>query len=243
MRRFIHLLSLCLIAFAVAQIFILQAYAVHASHPAHSLHPQSHRVHTVHTAHALKLQSMAFYYKLDAETRFLDLKTQWQGAHRGEIPMDKAKEFALQAYHASTMDTPFNAWRYQGGPAPLVFSAKAHIYGTGQKALLHVPFLVTVRAKVGDLRVITDLQLTDYQNLQATAQWITLYQQTIRVPAIAVGEDLLLPLMEFQMLDFYQKHPNQFPTQVEVRVSSPALGTVAKCIPLTPDHFVVPVLY
>lgn len=191
----------------------------------------------------LKVQSLDFYYKLDADARFIELKTQWQGEHRGEITPDKARELALQADHDSDMDTPFNQWRYHGGPAPQVFTAKAHVYGTGTKALLNVPFLVTVRAKTGNLRVITALQLTDYQTLQSTARWLMLSQRQIRVPAIAAGEDLLLPLMEFQLLDFLQKHPNQFPVALEVKLSSPMLGTITKHITISPDHFVVPVYY
>jgi len=191
----------------------------------------------------LKVQSIDLYYKLDAEARYIDLKNQWQSDHRGEIPIEKARELALEADHESDMDTPFTQWRNQGGPAPLVFSAKAHIYGTGQQALLNVPFTVTIRAKTGNLRVITDLQLTDFQTLRSTAHWLTISQRTIRVPAVAIGEDLLLPLMEFQMLDFQKRHPNQFPVALEVKVSSPALGTVTRTLPLLPDHFVVPVIY
>lgn len=193
---------------------------------------------------ALKVQSLDFYYKLDEAARYLELKNQWQSEHRGEIPIAKAKALAQEANLTSDMDTPFAYWRYHGGPSPLTFRAKAHIYSSGeQKAFLNAPFLVTVRVKVGNLRVIPDLQLTDYTTLQTSAHWETLSQCTIRVPAIAAGEDLLLPLMEFQLMDFLEKHPNQFPIRVEVRLSNPHLGVVTKSIPLTPDHFVVPVVY
>jgi hypothetical protein len=141
------------------------------------------------------------------------------------------------------METPFKQWRYHGGPAPHVFTAKAHLYSTGGQGLLNVPFTITVRAKTGNLRVITDLQLTDYETLQSSARWLTVSKRTVRVPAIAVGEDLLLPLMEFQLLDFTRKHPTQFPILIEVQVSSPLLGTVTRTMPLNPDHFVMPVLY
>lgn len=191
----------------------------------------------------LKIQSMDFYYKQDAEVRYLELKTQWQGENRGEIPIDKANELAVAANRESDMETPFKQWRYHGGPAPLVFSAKAHVYSTGGQGLLNVPFTIAVRAKTGNLRVIGDLQLTDYQTLQSSARWLTVSRHTVNVPAIAVGEDLLLPLMDFQMLDFLRKHPNQFPVLIEVKLSSPLLGTVTRTLPLLPDHFVVPVLY
>jgi hypothetical protein len=66
----------------------------------------------------LKMQSLDFYYKLDQAARFLELKTQWQAEHRGEVPLAQAKLFALEADHASDMDTPLTRWRYQGGPSP-----------------------------------------------------------------------------------------------------------------------------
>jgi hypothetical protein len=192
---------------------------------------------------AIQVQSLDFYYKLDEAARFLDLKAQWQGEHRGEISIAKAKELAQAAYRESDLDTPFDRWRYHGGPSPRTFSAKAHLYSLGQKALLNVAFQVTVRAKVGNLRVIPNLQLTDYKTLQTSAHWQIVSQRTIHVPAIASGEDLLLPLMQFQLLDFLERHPNQFPVCLEVRLSNPHLGSVVKSIPLSPDHFVVPVFY
>jgi len=191
----------------------------------------------------LKLQSLEFYYKLEAETRYLDLKTEWRSAHFDEITLCQANELAVKADLASELETPFQQWRYQGGPAPRVFTAKAHIYSTGAQALLNVPFTITVRAKVGELMLIPSIQMTDYKTLEATARWLTISKQTIRVPAIATGEDLLLPLMEFQLLDFEAQHPNQFPIAIEVQIASPFLPTSSKTLTLRPDHFVVPVEY
>ncbi len=189
---------------------------------------------------SLKLQSINFYYRLDEAARFLELKTQWQSEHRGEVPMNAAAVLVQQAHQASDMDTPFSRWRYQGGPAPAILEAKAHLYTTGQKAMLRVPFSVTFRAKVGNWRVDPTLQLTDFEGLNRSAQWQMVSQRTLTVPAIASGEDVLLPLGEFELYRFLQKHPNQFPVALEVRVNNPMLGTITTTLPMIPDHFMTP---
>ena len=194
-------------------------------------------------ARLLKVQSMDFYYRMEQESRYLDLKNQWQSHHRGEITQKKAIEFARQADQASDMETPLTAWQYQGGPAPYIFRAKAHIFSTAPKAMLNVPFTISVRANVGQLGVIPSLQLTDYERLRSSARWVEISKKTVTVPAIAPGEDLLLPLMEFQLLLFLERHPQSFPVTIEVLLSSPQLGSVSKTLPLTPDHFVMPVFY
>jgi hypothetical protein len=109
--------------------------------------------------------------------------------------------------------------------------------------LLTVPVSVTVRAKVGDLRVDPDIQMTDYEYLKESAQWETISQKTLTIPAIAPGEDMLLTLMQFHLLDFLAAHPNRWPVQVEVTLTSPLIGSSRRSISLIPDHFVVPVLY
>lgn len=191
----------------------------------------------------IRVESIDFYYKMDAKARFLDLKNRWQSENRGALAISKASELANEAYNQSNSESVFDQWRYHGGPAPSVFVSKAHIYNSGKTALLNVPVSVTVRAKVGDLRVDPIIQMTDYDYLKETAVWETVSIETITIPAIAPGEDLLLPLMKFRLLDFLASHPNRWPVLVEVRMSSASLGNSRKAISLVPDHFVVPVLY
>jgi hypothetical protein len=191
----------------------------------------------------IKVDNIGFYYKLDEKARYMALKTQWQSEHHGEISTSKASELAMQAYTTSSVESTFDQWRYQGGPDPAVFTGKAHLYNTGQKALLNVPVSVTVRAKVGDLRVNPSIQMTDYDTLKDTSEWELVSQKTVTIPAIAPGEDMLLPLMEFHLLDFLSKHPNRWPLQLEVTMASASMGSSRQTISLIPDHFVVPVSY
>jgi hypothetical protein len=191
----------------------------------------------------IKVDNIGFYYKLDAKARYMDLKTRWQSEHRGELGAAKASELATEADAASSVESPFDKWRYQGGPDPAIFTGKAHIYNAGHKALLNVPVSVTVRAKVGDLRVSPDIQMTDYDYLKDSARWEVLSHKTLTIPAIAPGEDMLLTLTQFHLLDFLTAHPNRWPVQLEVSMSSPFLGSSRQSISLIPDHFVVPVLY
>ena len=191
----------------------------------------------------IQVDSLDFFYKLDEHVRFLDLKTQWQSEHRGELPIAKADELAREAYDLAATESPFAIWRYHGGPAPQIFTGKAHIHNQGHNALLNVPVSVLVRAKVGELRVNPDIQMTDFDYLEDSARWETVSREVVRVPAIAPGEDMLLPVMKFRLLDFLARHPNRWPVQVEVKISAPPMGTAYKTISLVPDHFVVPVLY
>lgn len=191
----------------------------------------------------IKVDSLDFFYKLDEHVRFLDLKTKWQTEHRGELPIGKAGELAREAYDQAATESPFSLWRYQGGPAPQIFTGKAHIHNQGRTALLNLPVSVQVRAKVGELRVSSDIQMTDYEYLEDSARWETVSTESITVPAIAPGEDILLPVMKFRLLEFLAKHPNRWPVQVEMKISSPLMGTTYKTLALIPDHFVIPVLY
>lgn len=196
------------------------------------------------TSHGpVKVDNISFYYKLDEKARFLDLKTQWQSEHRGELPLGKAVEIATEAYNTAATESPFEMWRYHGGPAPNVFTSKAHIYNQSRTALLNVPVTVLVRAKVGELRVNPAIQMTDFEHLEDSAQWETISKETIMVPALAPGEDLLLPVLQFRLLEFLARHPNHWPAQLELKLTSPLIGTAYKSISLVPDHFVVPVLY
>ncbi len=191
----------------------------------------------------LKTASLDFYYKLDEKARYLDLKNQWQSKHRGEFSPRQAVELADEAYKKASVEAPFEKWLYHGAPAPRVFTGKLHLYNSSKQALLDVPLKVTLRAEVGDLRVDSVVQLTDYGHLSKTARWMTLSEQTVSIPAVAPGEDLQVEVMRFRLMEFLAAHPNRWPSQLEVQVSGPQVGTVKKSLSLAPDHFVVPVLY
>lgn len=192
---------------------------------------------------AVKASSLDFYYKTDAKARFLDLKNQWQSKHRGEISLNQADEMAQEAYSQASVETPFSQWLFHGGPDPRVFTGKLHLYNSSTKALLNVPLSVTLRAKVGELRVNPEIQMTDYDHLDDTARWEDVSSKTITIPALAPGEDMLVEVARFRLLDFLARHPNQWPSQVMVQVNAPQMGSTRKIITLVPDHFVVPVLY
>ena len=192
----------------------------------------------------IQADSIGFFYRQDEKTRFLELKNQWQSEHRGEVDMNKAISIAEQAYQASSVDAPLTAWRYHGGPSPWIMTAKVHLFNDGTKAYLNVPLAVTVRARGGDLRVNPALQLTDFSNLEKTARWLPVSgTKTITIPAFAPGEDMLLEVTRFSVLDFLSRHPNRWPTELEVQVSNPQFGAVKQSISLLPDHFVMPSIY
>ncbi len=191
----------------------------------------------------IKVESIGFYYKMDANARYLDLKTQWQATHRGELKLEEAASLAEEAFQKASVESPFDKWLYHGGPSPQVFKSKLHIYNTSKNALLDIPLYVTIRAQVGELRVNPDIQMTDFDHLRATASWQILSEDTVKVAALAPGEDMLVDVMQFKLLDFLKNHPNQWPTRIEVLINSPKLGTSRQSLELIPDHFVVPVLY
>jgi hypothetical protein len=185
-----------------------------------------------------------FYYRLDEKARFIELKNQWQSEHRGELPIERAQIFSEMAYEQSSVDTVLQQWRYQGGPSPWVFSAKAHIFNNGDTAYLNVPVHITYRAKVGELRVNSATQLTDFKHLSQSAQWNSLpgSHQT-SITSIAPGEDMLLDLGRVNLLAFLASHPNQWPAEIEVSISSPRFNTVRHTLQLKPDHFLTPSIY
>ena len=191
----------------------------------------------------LKAESLEFYYKTDENARYLDLKTRWQSETQAELTYLKVSELAEEAYKSATVESPFDQWRYQGGPAPNIFSGKVHLYNTGKQAWLNVPVQVTLRAKVGALRVNPALQTTDYGYLQQTARWETVSTRTVKIPVIAPGEDIQVEVGRFNLPSFLAKRANQWPAEVEFQITAPQVGQLSKSIPLIPDHFVVPVLY
>ena len=193
--------------------------------------------------HALQAQSLDFFYKEDARARFLDLKNNWQSAHRGEIPMSTAAEFATEAHAAASVEVPLKQWHAQGGPAPEVISSRLHLFNTTPRAFLNVPLRVSVQAKTGELRVNPAIQMTDYAHLRQTARWQTVLSETVPVAAIAPGEDLQVEVMTFHLLDYLKQHPGQWPSEMQVTVDSPLLGHQTQTLPMIPDHFVIPTMY
>lgn len=192
----------------------------------------------------IKVAGTEFYYRLDEKARFIQLKNQWQSDHRGELPLDQARAFSKTAYTQASVEEVLNQWRYHGGPSPWVFVGKAHLYNEGEKAYLNVPITVTYRAKVGDLRVNSALQMTDFNHLQRSAHWKNLPQSNRQtIPAIAPGEDILLELGQINLLEVLTDYPNRWPAEIEVQISSPMFTTVSKAIALTPDHFLTPTIY
>lgn len=193
---------------------------------------------------AIKVADVGFYYKLDEKARYIDLKNQWQSKHRGEVSFAKACEFSRQAYAQASVEELLSQWRYHGGPNPWIFTGKSHLFNDGKQAYLNVPVQVSFRAKIGDLRVNPAIQMTDFSQLKNSAHWEKLPEShATRIVAIAPGEDILLELGAFNLLDFLAAHPNQWPTEIEVQISSPRFTGSRKVIPLTPDHFVMPTLY
>lgn len=191
----------------------------------------------------LRVASLQYYYKLDEHARFLELKTKWQTEHRGEIPLRKAAVLAQEANKKAGVEAELPHWRAQGGPAPNIFFAKLHLYNAGRNAILDIPLTVTLKANIGELRVSSATQLTDYGHLRKTARWKTLSTETLRIPVIAPEEDQIVEVAQFRLFEFMEKHPSLWPESVEVTVVSPQLGMVKKRLTMLPDHFVVPTLY
>jgi hypothetical protein len=185
-----------------------------------------------------------FYYRLDEKARFIELKNQWQSEHRGELPIEQARIFSEMAYDQSSVDEVLRLWRHQGGPSPWVFSAKAHIFNNSDTAYLNVPVHITYRAKVGELRVNSATQLTDFKHLSQSVQWNSFPgSHQISIAAIAPGEDMLLDLGRVNLLAFLVSNPKQWPAEIEVSISSPQFKTVRQVLKLTPDHFLTPYMY
>jgi hypothetical protein len=191
----------------------------------------------------LTVASLKFYYKQDENARFIDLKTKWQTEHKGAISLQKAADFADTADSQASVEAELSRWKAQGGPAPKVFGAKLHLYNNGKKAIVNIPLTITTKVNVGDLRVSPVTQLTDYEYLRQTSRWETVSTRTMQIPVVAPGEDQLIDVAKFRLLDFLGKHAGQWPESVQVSVSSPQFGIAERRIILLPDHFVVPTLY
>lgn len=188
----------------------------------------------------LRIERVQFYYKADEEIHYLSLKKNWLKTHPAQLSLTQAGSLAEEAYNKATIDTPLEFWRYQGGPAPFLLSAKAHIFNDSPEAHLNKKFRVLVKAKIGSLGVNPNTLLVDFNHLNNSGRWKTLSNQIIEVPAIAPGEELLLDVMQLNMIAFMATYPNQWPTEMTVDVSMPgSFAQAAQTIELTPDHFMV----
>lgn len=191
-----------------------------------------------------RLEEITFYYKADAQARYLDLKNKWQQDHAGLVPADTLQQFAIDAWNKASVEKPFEVWLAQGGVSPKVFIAKAHVANNTDEARLGVRLTVTVKARIGDLRVDPTLLLTDYDYLAATARWQTLESKTVTIDALAPGEEMLVPLTQIEIMALQKRYVDQFP--VEITVEAAMTGADNKrqqakaTLPLTPDHFVLP---
>ncbi|MEM0952148.1 MAG: hypothetical protein AAGI66_08420 [Cyanobacteria bacterium P01_H01_bin.74] len=191
----------------------------------------------------LHLNSLDFYYKKDAYTRFLDLKQKWQTRHQKALPYWVASQLSEQAYAKATIESPISIWQYDTANAPNILEGKAHVFNKTKQPLFNVALQVTLRAKAAQLAVTPETQMTDFDHLEATAEWQELSEKAFVIPVIAPDEDILLPLAKFSLMAFKQQFPDQWPLKVQVTVDSPALNYTEKTISLIPDYFVMPALY
>jgi hypothetical protein len=190
------------------------------------------------SASILRLQELAFYYRQDEAVRFLSMKNLREHELEHILPASELPELARKAYKASTVETQLISWRKHGGPAPHCFSAKIHLYNQSNQALVETPLKVVVRVKMGVLKVDPVLHLTDYDNLNRTAQWMTIRKSTVIMAALAPGMDKQLDVLDFELLPFLAAHPGYWPTEMEVSVKVLDLPLSKQTLTLLPDHFV-----
>ncbi|MGZ8901394.1 MAG: hypothetical protein ACXW3Z_14990 [Limisphaerales bacterium] len=186
----------------------------------------------------LQIEEIEFIHRSDADARFLDLKTQWQNRHHGEIDSAVAAELAVRADQQSNVETPMEVWRYHGGPSPDIMRVRVHLYNNSSQARLNSKLTTRVRARVGQLLVHPRTLITDMNHLRQSATWMTLQSDVRTVPVLAPGEDKLEVVYTFNLPAFLNAHPSQWPVELEVSTSlsgSPARKTAT--LQLTPDHF------
>jgi hypothetical protein len=193
----------------------------------------------------LKLDNIGFYYKQDEHARFMDLKTQWQTTHRSELPYSVARQLALKAYNKANIEALISSWHYDSGLFPNIITGKASIHNPDSSAKLDIPVSVILQAKTVTLEptVLLSTQMTNLNDLQSSAHWVTLSKKNFTLPVIAPGEDVLVPLVQFSLMAFKQQHPHQWPLKLRVRFNSTLIGKGQQEISLTPDYFVMPSLY
>jgi len=190
------------------------------------------------SASILKLQELSFYYHQDDAVRFLNLKNQREHELQHPLPVSEILNLSRKAYKSSTVETPLDQWRKQGGPAPRCFSAKIHLYNQSTKAIVEAPMKITLRAKMGVLQSDPALHLTDYETLERTAKWVTIHKATVPLSALAPGMDKQFDLLQFEILPFLAANPGKWPLEMEVSVKVLDLPLATEKISLIPDHFI-----
>ncbi len=198
------------------------------------------------------IEGIQFFYKLDAGTRFLEKRTQWETESKGriKIALEDLEAMAYKAYQEASVEHPFDVWREQGGPNPLVFRPKLHLRNNTDQAWLNVKIQVIWRGKIGDLLADPELLLTDYDNLSATAQWENLFVEELNIDVLTPGQDKLIEISPFQLFSFLSLYKNKWPEYLEVEAhlksaDGQTFGTLPQhqyiqALPMIPDHFVVP---
>lgn len=209
----------------------------------------------LHPASALgapEILDVSFFYRMDADARYLTLRNTWQQEHEGAFSVSEAVPLALQAFQAASLEAPLDAWRQQGDPHPSVFFAKAYVRNPSTvNALLNTKLRVILKAKVGALRVDPQVLMTDYGYLERSSRWETLYQQVVNVPVLTPGEEMLVPVAKFELFRFLRFHPDLWPETLTVEVTLADRGTARAAVgkqnkaelKLVPDHFLLPESY
>ncbi len=199
------------------------------------------------------IEDIQFFYKLDADTRFLEKRAKWEAETKGRVKIDLGhlEQMAYAAYFEADVEKPFSIWREQGGPNPLVFRPKIHLRNNTDQAWLNVTLQVIWRAKIGDLLADPELLLTDYDNLSETARWENLFVEEIKVDVLSPGEDKRVELSPFQLFYFLSLYKNKWPEYLELEArllqsEGQTFGTLpehhyVQALPMIPDHFVVPI--
>ncbi len=247
MQRFLNRFISSLLA---SSLLLFSSFASSQEMPINeSKELQAHSV----APNSVLLEGIQFFYKLDSDTRFLERRSQWEQKSKGliKISLQALEEMAYKAYDEASAEKPFDIWREQGGPNPLVFRPKIHVRNNTDQAWLNVKIEVIWRAKIGDLLADPELLLTDYDNLSDTAKWENLFIENINVDVLSPGEDKLVELSPFQLFFFLSLYKNKWPEFLELEANlqsadGQSFGTLPEhqaiqALPMIPDHFVVPI--
>jgi hypothetical protein len=189
---------------------------------------------------AMQLEEARFYYRLDAETRYTTKRAKWQSEHNEPYSAEVAEALAWAAFTESTLEKPLTRWQAQGGTAPGVMIGKVYLINNSDLGVIEMPLKVTLMARVGPLRVDPTLLLTDTNYLSQKAQWRTVFSQTVMVPAMAPGEEMLFSVVRFEMFRFLRFNPTAWPEKLKLMVALPGQKPTETILPVEPDHFLLP---
>jgi hypothetical protein len=189
---------------------------------------------------AMQLEDARFYYRLDAETRYTTKRAKWQSEHNEPYSAEVAEELAWNAFVESSLDKPMTRWQAQGGTAPGVMVGKVYLINNSDGGAIEIPLKVTLMARIGPLRVDPTLLLTDTAYMSQKAQWRTVFSQTVMVPAMAPGEEMLFSVVRFEMFRFLRFNPTAWPEKLKLMVALPGQKPTETVLPVDPDHFLLP---